>query len=163
MLQANLSNKINFLPAYCHIHRTWILQEMTQNSFDRIQRMCITIVIARSRWRPHAGCTRSECCTIFKLVTALIMKAMRNKKRRRRIFIGPCTKPAYTGKGFHFRVFHKTNKFSINASFFGCLIVLFAILGCFTATKEKARAKRKQHLPQLITKSPTKGSLQASA
>ena len=43
---------------------------------------------------------------------------MRNKKRRRKIFMGPCTKPVYTAKGFHFRVFHKPNEFSINSSFY---------------------------------------------
>ena len=33
----------------------------------------------------------SNSNSIFKLVTALIVKAMRNKKKRRKIFIGPCT------------------------------------------------------------------------
>ena len=59
-----------------------------------------------------------ELFVIFELVTALIVKAMRNKKRRRKIFMGSCTKPAYTGNAFHFRVFHKPNEFSINSSFF---------------------------------------------
>ena len=43
---------------------------------------------------------------------------MRNKKRRRKIFMGPCTKPAYTGNGFHFQASHKAKEFSINSSFF---------------------------------------------
>ena len=34
-----LSNKINFLSAYCHIHGTWIPQEMTHSSFHRTQLM----------------------------------------------------------------------------------------------------------------------------
>ena len=55
---------------------------------------------------------------IFELVTALIVKAMRNKKRRRKIFMGPCTKPAYTGNGFRFQASHKAKEFSINSSFF---------------------------------------------
>ena len=37
-----------------------------------------------------------ELFTIFELVTALKVKAVRNKKRRRKIFMGPCTKPEYT-------------------------------------------------------------------
>ena len=53
-----------------------------------------------------------ELFAIFELVTALIVKAMRNKKRRRKIFMGPCTKPEYTAKGFHFQAFHKTNEVS---------------------------------------------------
>ena len=59
-----------------------------------------------------------ELFTIFELVTALKVKAVRNKKRRRKIFMGPCTKPEYTAKGFHFQVFNKPNEFSINSSFF---------------------------------------------
>ena len=62
---------------------------------------------------------------------------MRNKKRRRKIFIGPCTKPAYTGKGFHFRVFHKTNEFSIHASFFR----LFVRPVCHFATLPQRKKK----------------------
>ena len=59
-----------------------------------------------------------ELFAIFELVTALKVKAMRNKKRRRKIFMGPCTKPVSSAKGFHFQVFHKPNEFSINSSFF---------------------------------------------
>ena len=55
---------------------------------------------------------------IFELVTALKVKAMRNKKRRRKILMGPCTKPAYTGNGFHFQASHKAKEFPINSSFF---------------------------------------------
>ena len=140
MLQANLSKKINFLPAYCHIHRTWILQEMTQNSFHRTQRMRIT---SSAKMASACCCTRSECCTIFKLVTVLIVKAMRNKKRRRRIFIGPCTKPAYTGKGFHFRVFHKTNEFSINASFFRLFVRPVCHFGPLYRNERKGQSETK--------------------
>ena len=49
--------------------------------------------------------------SIFKLVTALIVKAMRNKKRRRKIFIGPCTKQAYTERVFIFESFIKRTNF----------------------------------------------------
>ena len=43
MLQANLSNKIIILSAYClFIHGTWISQEVTQDSFYRTRRMHIT-------------------------------------------------------------------------------------------------------------------------
>ena len=59
-----------------------------------------------------------ELFAILELVTALIVKAMRNKKRRRKIFMGPCTKPAYTGNGFHFQASPKAKEFSINSSFF---------------------------------------------
>ena len=72
-------------------------------------------------WYGIATCASDlslELFASFELVTALIVKAMRNKKRRRKIFMGPCTKPTYTGKGFHFRAFHKANEFSINSSFF---------------------------------------------
>ena len=58
-----------------------------------------------------------ELFAIFESMTALKVKAMRNKKRRRKIFMDPCTKPEYTAKGFHFQVFHKPNEFSINSSF----------------------------------------------
>ena len=54
-----------------------------------------------------------ELFAIFELVTALIVKAMRDKKR-----MDPCTKPAYTGNGFHFQASHKAKEFSINSSFF---------------------------------------------
>ena len=40
MLQVNLSNKINLLPAYCHIHGTLLPQEMTLSK--RTQRMRTT-------------------------------------------------------------------------------------------------------------------------
>ena len=40
------------------------------------------------------------------------------QKEKKKNIMGPCTKPAYTGKGFCFRVFHRTNVFSINSSFF---------------------------------------------
>ena len=59
-----------------------------------------------------------ELFAIFELVTALIVKAMRNKKRRRKIFMDPFTKPAYTGNSFHFQASHKAKEFSINCSFF---------------------------------------------
>ena len=46
VLEANLSKKINFLSAYCHIHETWVpreeTQEFSQDSFRRTQRMRIT-------------------------------------------------------------------------------------------------------------------------
>ena len=58
-----------------------------------------------------------ELFAIFELVTVLKVKVKRNKKRKKNI-MGPCTKPAYIRQGFHFRVFHKTNEFSINSSFF---------------------------------------------
>ena len=53
----------------------------------------------------------SNSNSIYKLVTALTVKAMRNKKRRRKIFIGPCTKPAYTEKVFIFESFIKRTNF----------------------------------------------------
>ena len=34
--------QINFLSAYCHIHETWVPEEVTQNSFHRTQRIRIT-------------------------------------------------------------------------------------------------------------------------
>ena len=34
MLQANLSNEVIFLSAYCHIHGTWVQQEVTQDSLQ---------------------------------------------------------------------------------------------------------------------------------
>ena len=34
--------QINILSAYCHIHETWVSEEMTQNSFRRTQRIRIT-------------------------------------------------------------------------------------------------------------------------
>ena len=82
--------------------------------------------------------------SIFKLVTALIVKAMRNKKRRRRIFIGPCTKPACTGKGFHFRVFHKTNEFSINASFFRVFVRPLCHFGPLYRNERKGQSETKK-------------------
>ena len=42
MLQVNLSNKINLLPAYCHIHGTLLPQEVTPDSFHKTQRMRMT-------------------------------------------------------------------------------------------------------------------------
>ena len=53
----------------------------------------------------------SNSNSIFKLVTALIVKAMRNKKRRRKIFIGPRTKQAYTERVFIFESFIKRTNF----------------------------------------------------
>ena len=86
----------------------------------------------------------SNSNSIFKLVTALIVKAMRNKKRRRKIFIGPCTKQEYTERVFIFESFIKRTNFLQMIVSFGCLFGLFAILGHFTAMKEKARAKQKK-------------------
>ena len=59
-----------------------------------------------------AGYAGSNSDSIFKLVTALItVKAMRNKKRRRKIFICACTKPAYTERVFIFESFIKRTNF----------------------------------------------------
>ena len=86
----------------------------------------------------------SNSNSIFKLVTALIMKAMRNKKRRRKIFIGPCTKTACTGKGFHFRVFHKTNEFSINVSFFRLFVWPVCNFGPLYRNERKSQSETKK-------------------
>ena len=105
-----------------------------------------------------------ELFAIFELVTALKVKAMRNKKRRRKIFMGPCTKPAYTGKGFRFRVFHRTNEFSINSSFFRLFVRPVCHFGTrYSNERKNQRETKKPHVPPLITESPKKGSLQASA
>ena len=86
----------------------------------------------------------SNSNSIFKLVTALItVKAMRNKKRRRKIFIGPCTKTACTGKGFYFRVFHKTNEFSINASFFRLFVRPVCHFGPLYRNERKGQSETK--------------------
>ena len=53
----------------------------------------------------------SNSNSIYKLVTALIVKAMRNKKRRRKIFIGTCTKQEYTERVFIFESFIKRTNF----------------------------------------------------
>ena len=42
VLRANLSNEIISLSAYCHIHGTWVQQEVTQHSLHKTQRMDIT-------------------------------------------------------------------------------------------------------------------------
>ena len=42
VLQANLSNEIIYLSVYCHIHGTWVQQEVTQDSLHKTQRMDIT-------------------------------------------------------------------------------------------------------------------------
>ena len=86
----------------------------------------------------------SNSNSIFKPVTALIVKAMRNKKRRRRIFIGPCTKPAYTKKGFYFRVFHKTNEFFINASFFRLFLWPVCNFGPLYSNERKSQSETKK-------------------
>ena len=105
-----------------------------------------------------------ELFAIFELVTALKVKAMRNKKRRRKIFLGPCTKPTYTGKGFHFRAFHKANEFSINSSFFRLFVWPVCHFGPRYSPRYSNETKgqsetTKQRVPQLITKSLTKGCL----
>ena len=82
-----------------------------------------------------------ELFAIFELVTALIVKAMRNKKRRRKIFMGPCTKPAYTGNRFHFQASHKEKEFSINSSFFRLFVWLVCHFGP-RYSNERKRPKR---------------------
>ena len=42
VLQANLSNEIIYLSVYCHIHGTWVQQEVTQDSLHKTQLMDIT-------------------------------------------------------------------------------------------------------------------------
>ena len=42
VLQANLRNEIISLFAYCHIHGTWVQQEVTQHSLHKTQRRDIT-------------------------------------------------------------------------------------------------------------------------
>ena len=97
--------------------------------------------LGRNNPASYAG---SNSNSIFKLVTALIVKAMRNKKRRRRISIGPCTKPACTGKGFHFRVFHKTNEFSINDSFFRLFVWPVCNFGPLDRNERKTQSETKK-------------------
>ena len=112
--------------------------------------------LGRNNPASYAG---SNSNSIFKLVTALIVKAMRNKKRRRRIFIGPCTKPAYTGKGFHFRVFHKTNEFSINDSFFRLFVWPVCNFGplCRNERKSQSETKKKSTCHNSSRKALQKG------
>ena len=42
VLQANLSDEIIYLSFYCHMHGTWVQQEVTQDSLHETQRMDIT-------------------------------------------------------------------------------------------------------------------------
>ena len=42
VLQANLSNEFIYLSVYCHIHGTWVQQEVTQDSLHKTQRIDIT-------------------------------------------------------------------------------------------------------------------------
>ena len=99
----------------------------------------------------------------FKLVTALIVKAMRNKKRIRKIFMGPCTKPTYTGKGFHFRVFHKTNEFSINASFFRVFVRPLCHFGPLYCNERKGQGERKTTCHNSSRQAVLKGLLYSTA
>ena len=41
VLQANLSNEFIYLSVYCHIHGTWVQQEVTQDSLHKTQRIDI--------------------------------------------------------------------------------------------------------------------------
>ena len=65
-------------------------------------------------------------------------------------------------KGFHFQVFHKLNEFSINCSFSRLFVGRDGHFGprYSNETKRPLSETTKQHVPQLITKSPTKGCLQ---
>ena len=105
-----------------------------------------------------------ELFAIFESVTALIVKVKRNKKRRRKIFMGPCTISQYIyirRRVFIFKSCVTRTNFLQTLVFFGSLFGRFAILGHVTATKQKGQSETtKQHVPQLITKSPTKGCLQ---
>ena len=79
------------------------------------------------------------------------------QKEKKKNIMGPCTKPAYTGKGFCFRVFHRTNVFSINFSFFGLFVRPVSHFGPRYSNERKSQSEtKKPHVPQLITKSPTK-------
>ena len=50
MLKANLSNKITFLSAYCHIHETSVPQEVIQDSFHWTERMRITSSVTQDEF-----------------------------------------------------------------------------------------------------------------
>ena len=79
------------------------------------------------------------------------------QKEKKKNIMGPCTKPAYTGKGFCFRVFHITNVFSINSSFFRLFVRPVCHFGPRYSNERKSQSEtKKPHVPQLITKSPTK-------
>ena len=79
------------------------------------------------------------------------------QKEKKNNIMGPCTKPAYTGKGFCFRVFHRTNVFSINSSFFRLFVRPVSHFGPRYSNERKSQSEtKKPHVPQLITKSPTK-------
>ena len=79
------------------------------------------------------------------------------QKEKKKNIMGPCTKPAYTGKGFCFRVFHRTNVFSINSSFFRLFVWPVCHFGPRYSNERKSQSEtKKPHVPQLITKSPTK-------
>ena len=79
------------------------------------------------------------------------------QKDKKKNIMGPCTKPAYTGKGFCFRVFHRTNVFSINSSFFRLFVRPVCHFGPRYSNERKSQSEtKKPHVPQLITKSPTK-------
>ena len=43
VLQANLSDEIIYLSFYCHIHGTWVQQEVTQDSLHKTQRIRMDI------------------------------------------------------------------------------------------------------------------------
>ena len=62
-----------------------------------------------------------------------------------KIFIGNCTRPAYTGKGFHFRVFNKTNEFSINASFFRLFVWPVCHFGPLYRNERKSQSETKNN------------------
>ena len=72
------------------------------------------------------------------------------QKEKKKNIMGPCTKPAYTGKGFCFRVFHRTNVFSINSSFFR-LFVRPVLPFWATLQQWKKKPKRNQKTTRAAT------------
>ena len=45
---------------YCHIHGTWVQQEVTQHSLHKTQRMDILNKLGYLGWRPRVGCLLVE-------------------------------------------------------------------------------------------------------
>ena len=58
VLQANLSNEIISLSAYCHIHGTWVQQEVTQDSLQ--DSTYGHNKLGYLGWRPRDGCLLFE-------------------------------------------------------------------------------------------------------
>ena len=101
--------------------------------------------LGRNNPASYAG---SNSNSIFKLVTALIVKAMRNKKRRRKIFICACTKPACTERGtervFIFESFVKRTNFFINDSFFRLFVWPVCHFGPLYRNERKGQSETKK-------------------